>query len=114
MRRFVALMLAIGIVGFCCSEPAWGQKKKIDDLLKDLDSKTPATRITALREIGDLAEIKLSYAQKALPQIRDFLAKDTDVKIRIASLTALGKIEAEPKEYIANMMKYLKEDKDAG
>jgi HEAT repeat protein len=107
-------MIAVMVVGLCSSEPAWAQKKKIDDLLKDLDSKTAATRINALKEVGDLAEIKLAYAQKALPQIRDMLAKDTDVKIRAAALTALGKIEAEPKEYIANMMKYLKEDKDYG
>jgi HEAT repeat protein len=115
MRRLVALLLAVTIVGLCSSDAAFGQKKKkIDDLLKDLDSKTPATRITALKEIGDLAEIKLSYGLMAMPQIRDILAKEPDVKVRVAALGALGKIEAEPKDYIANMMKYLKEDKDYG
>ncbi|MBY0522748.1 MAG: HEAT repeat domain-containing protein [Gemmataceae bacterium] len=114
MRRLTALCLGILVLALTVDQPAWAQKKKIEDLLKDLDSKTPQTRIDALNEIGKLAEIKLSYAQKALPQMREILGKDGDVKVRIAALGALGKVESETKEYVPNMLKYLKEDKDYG
>jgi HEAT repeat protein len=114
MRRLVALCLGVSVLGLWLADPALAQKRKIDDLLKDLDNKTAQTRITALNEIGDLALVKLPHGQKALPQIRTILAKDTDANVRAAALGALGKIEAENKDYIANMMKYLKEDKDYG
>jgi len=103
----------MAIVGVLCpADPALAQKKKIEDLLKELDSKTPATRISALDEVGKLADVRLPYAQKALPQIRDMLAKDGDAKVRVAALVALGRIESETKEYVPNMLKYFKEDKD--
>ncbi len=114
MRRLFLLCLSIAVLGLCNDRPAWAQKKKIDELIKELDSKNAAVRVNALNEIGDYAAIKLVYAQKALPQMREFLAKDPDVKIRVAALVALGKTEYENAEYIANMMKYLKEDKDFG
>ena len=113
MRRLILLIVAIGIVSLGITEPALAQKK-IDTILKDIDSKDTAKRLTALRDVGELADVKLSQAQMALKQIRDILAKDPDPKVRAAALGALGKIEAENKEYIANMMQYLKEDKDFG
>jgi HEAT repeat protein len=113
MRRLIALCLGMAIIGALSqANPAWAQKKKIEDLLKELDSKTPATRIAALDEVGKLADVRLPYAQKALPQIREILAKDGDVKVRVAALVALGRIESETKDYVPNMLKYLKEDKD--
>jgi hypothetical protein len=112
MRRFIALCLGICVVAGLCQEPAWAQKKKIEDLLKELDSKTAATKISALDEVGKLSAVRLPYAQKALPQIREMLAKDTDPKVRIAALAALGLIESETKDYVPNMLKYFKEDKD--
>ena len=61
-----------------------------------------------------MAAVKLKWSQMALPQIREILAKDADPKMRSAALDCLGKVEAEPKDYVVNMMKYLKEDKDFG
>lgn len=114
MRRLLALHVALVVVVLGFVDTAQAQKKKIDVLLKDIDSKDANTRITALKDVGDLAEVKISYAQMALPQIRTILEKEPDVKVRIAALGALGKIESEPKEYVPNMLKYLKEDKDFG
>lgn len=115
MRRLIVLCFGVFVLGLLCrSEPAWAQKKKLEDLLKDLDSKTAATKIAALEEFGKLASVKITYAEKALPQIRDILAKDGDVKVRIAALTCLSRIEGEEKDYVPSMIKYLKEDKDFG
>lgn len=112
MPRFVALLLGILVLGLVFTDSARGQKKKIDDLLKDLDSKNAQARIAACNEIGKLADIRLAYAKMALPSIRAILAKEPDAKVREAALAALGKIESDSKEYVANMLKYLKEDKD--
>lgn len=115
MRRLLTLCLGILAIGLLTrADPAYAQKKKLEDMLKELDSKTPATKIGALDEFGKLADIKLSYAQKALPQIRDILAKDGDAKVRAAALVALGRIEGDTEQYVPNMLKYLKEDKDYG
>jgi HEAT repeat protein len=114
MRRFIALAVGILVLSLV-SSPAHAQKKaKIEDLLKELDSKDAGVRTTALREIGEMAAVKLKWAQMALPQIRGMLTKDTDPKMRAAALTCLGKVEADVKDYVPNMMKVLKDDKDFG
>lgn len=114
MHRFIVLLTGILVLSLV-AQPAHGQKKlKIEDLLKELDSKDAGVRTTALREIGAMAAVKLKWSQMALPQIRDILAKDADAKMRIAALDCLGKVEADVKDYVPNMMKYLKEDKDFG
>jgi len=115
MRRLLALCVGITALSLISIDTLSAQTRpKIDDLLKDLGSKDAKTKITALGHVGDYAAVKLAYAQKALPQMREILAKDTDPKVRSAALVALGKTEAESKEYVANMLKYLKEDKDYG
>lgn len=114
MPRLVGLCVGILLLGLMASHSSGAQKKKIDELLKELESNNPQTRITACNEVGKLADVRLAYAKMALPALRNILAKDPDGKVRQAALAALGKTEAETKDYIANMLKYLKEDKDYG
>lgn len=116
MRRFLFLCLGIVALNLVNAGPAWSQKKsKIEDLLKELDSKnSAAVRATALREIGELAAVKLVWAKMALPQVREILDKDKDATLRSAALVCLAKTEADVPKFVPNMMKYLKEDKDFG
>jgi hypothetical protein len=116
MRRFLFLCLGIVALNLTATGPAWSQKKaKIEDLLKELDSKnSAAVRATALREIGELAAVKLVWAKMALPQMREILDKEKDATLRSAALVCLAKTEADVPKFVPNMMKYLKEDKDYG
>jgi HEAT repeat protein len=114
MRRLVMLGLGLMLAGMLAG-PACAQKsKKVDELIKDLDSKNDDVRINALADIGKLAEVKTSWGKMALPQVLEILNKDPQAKMRSAALACLGKIQADPGKYCDNMMKYLKEDKDFG
>ena len=114
MSRLIAVCLSLLLLGFGIADPAWAQKKKVDQLLKDLESKDPQTRIAACNGISNLVDIRLAYAQMALPALRAILAKDPNARVRQVALGVLGRTEAEPKDYVVNMIKYLKEDKDIG
>lgn len=115
MRRILGFALGVLLLSLV-AQPAQGQKKaKIEDLIKELDAKNTANiRTNALREIGDLAAVKLKWARMAQPQIQDMLDKDASPQIRSASLVCIGKIESDVKNFVPIMLKYLKEDKDFG
>jgi HEAT repeat protein len=102
------LLLGASLVG----TPAHGQSKAVTEILKNLKDGNAATKIAACGKLGDLVDVKLSYAQMGLPLIRDMLKKETDANVRKAALEALGKIEYEPKTFVDNMLAALKGDKD--
>lgn len=112
MRRLLLLALALLIV----LPPALAraqQSKKVMDLVADLRSKNPKVRLAAAQEIGNLADIKLSLAQSALPNLKTS-QRDPDAGVRKAVLEALLKIEKDDKERLTLLTSTMKRDADPG
>ena len=116
--RFVRAMCAIalfnGALYLCVREDALAGEK--DDLARKYTeelhkSKDAKARIRALQGLGELAQIKKSLAQDALPDIYK-AAADKDAGVRAAAAEALGKAD-EPYDKAGDILvKLVKEDKD--
>ncbi|MBP3954619.1 HEAT repeat domain-containing protein [Gemmata sp. G18] len=116
--RFVKAMCAVALFNsalyLCVREEAIAGEK--DDLAKKYTdqlrkSKDVKTRVTALQELGTLAQIKKSLAADALPDIYK-ATEDKDAGVRAAAAETLGKAD-EPYEKAGDILvKLLKSDKD--
>ena len=90
------------------SEKEEEAKKYTDQLRKSKDAKT---KITALKELGTLAQIKKSLVADALPDIYKAV-EDKDAGVRAAAAEALGKAD-EPYDKAGEILvKLIKDDKD--
>jgi HEAT repeat protein len=109
---FVALFNAA--LYFCVHEQALASEKeeeakKYTQQLRT--SKDTKVRITALRELGTLGQIKKSFIADALPEIYRAV-EDKDPAVRAAAAEALGKAD-EPYEKVGEILvKMLKDEKD--
>ena len=116
--RFVKAMCAValfnGALFLCLKEEAIAgekddlAKKYTEELRKGKDAKT---RVTALQELGALAQIKKSLAKDALPDIYKAL-EDKDAGVRAAAAETLGKADEPYDKAGAPLIKLLKDDKD--
>ncbi|AMV27269.1 HEAT repeat protein [Gemmata sp. SH-PL17] len=115
--RFVKAMCAVALFNgafyLCIKEEALAGEK--DDLAKKYTeqlrkSKDVKARVTALQELGTLAQIKKSLATDALPDIYK-AAEDKDPAVRAAAAEAIGKAD-EPYDKAGDILvKLLKGDK---
>jgi HEAT repeat protein len=116
--RFAKAMAAValfnGVMFLCVREDAAAGEKEDDakkyteQLRKGKDAKA---KITALRELGTLAQIKKSLVADALPDIYK-ATSDKDAGVRAAAAEALGKADEPYDKAGAVLVKLLKEDKD--
>ena len=115
-NRFVKAMAAVLLFNsalfLCVRENAFASekeeeaKKYAEQLRKSKDAKV---KITALRELGNLAQIKKSFITPALPDVYKAV-DDKDPGVRAAAAVALGKAD-EPYEKVGDILvKLLKED----
>jgi HEAT repeat protein len=86
------------------------KEEEVAGYVKDLQSKSAATRKTAAEEIGKVARIKASAAKPALQPLLDAL-KDSSSGVREAAAVAVGRLD-EPVEAVPALEKLLKDDKD--
>jgi hypothetical protein len=86
--------------------------RKVMELLKDLKDPDPKTRISAVEDLGHLAEVKLDDAKPAIPALLKSL-KDRDAGVRRAVIAAMEKIEPDPKDYVPALTELLKKERDA-
>jgi HEAT repeat protein len=84
--------------------------KKVQALLKDLKSPQWKTRVYAVEEIGHVAEIRLTDAKAAIPELMKAL-KDAKEEVRQAAVFALLKVEAPAKELVPAFIAMVKNDK---
>ena len=83
-------------------------KKYTDQLHKSKDAKS---KITALQQLGTLAQIKKSLITPALPDVYKAV-EDKDAAVRAAAAETLGKAD-EPYEKVGDILvKLIKDDKD--
>ncbi|HEY1190573.1 MAG TPA: HEAT repeat domain-containing protein [Gemmata sp.] len=115
LRALCAIALFNGALYLCVKEEAAAgekddlAKRYTEELRKAKDSKT---RITALQELGTLAQIKKSLAKDALPDIYK-AAEDKDPAVRAAAAEALGKAD-EPYDKAGDVLLKLLKDKETG
>jgi HEAT repeat protein len=83
--------------------------KKVQALLKDLQSSSPKRRLYAVEEIGHIAELRLKDAQPAIPNVLKAL-KDANPGVRRAAMLALVKMEADPKETVPAYIEIIQKD----
>jgi HEAT repeat protein len=109
---FVALFN--GALYLCVREEALASekeeeaKKYTEQLRKGKDAKS---KITALTELGNLAQIKKSFVTDALPDIYKAI-EDKDPGVRAAAAVALGKAD-EPYDKAGEILvKLIKDDKE--
>src|SRR5947209_5809283 len=86
------------------------KEEEVARYVKDLQSKSAATRKTAAEEIGKVAQIKASAAKPALQPLLDAL-KDSSSGVREAAAVAVGRLD-EPVEAVPALERLLKDDKD--
>jgi HEAT repeat protein len=83
-------------------------KKYTEQLRKGKDTKS---KIAALQELGNLAQIKKSLVADALPEIYRAV-QDKDPGVRAAAAETLGKADEPVDKSVPLLVKLLKEDKD--
>jgi HEAT repeat protein len=116
--RFVKAMAAValfnGVLFLCVREAALAgekdeeAKKYAEQLRKGKDAKS---KITALNELGTLAQIKKSLITPALPDVYKAV-EDKDPGVRAAAAQTLGKAD-EPYEKVGDILtKLITDDKE--
>lgn len=116
--RFVRAMAFValfnGTLYLCVREAAIASekedeaKKYTEQLRKGKDAKA---KITALRELGNLAQIKKSLIADALPDVYKAV-EDKDAGVRAAAAEALGKADEPYSKAGEILVKLIKDDKD--
>ena len=124
MRRLLTLCLAGGVLAFGMAGTAGGQvkKKKPDEpvkdkklagVLKDLKHKDAKTRLAALQDLQQMAEVRPSDVKPATPSVVPLL-KDPDAGVRRLAILTLEALEADTTLYLTPLVEMLKKEKDAG
>jgi HEAT repeat protein len=116
--RFVHAMAFValfnGVLYLCLRQEAAASereeeaRKYTEQLRKGKDARS---RITALQELGTLAQIKKSLIAPALPDIYKAV-EDKDPGVRAAAAETLGKADEPVEKSVPLLIKMLKEDKD--
>ena len=110
MKSFVAVLGIIGLLTAAPATRAADKEEQVAKYIKDLKIGSAKARATAADEIGQIGQIKASYAKPALQPLLDVL-NDKDAAVRRAAATALARLD-EPKEVVPALAKALKEDKN--
>ncbi|MDY3557686.1 HEAT repeat domain-containing protein [Gemmata sp. JC673] len=115
-RAMCAIALFNGALFLCVKDEAFAgeREERVKKLTADLrKSKDAKARITALQELGELAQIKKSLVQDSLPDIYKAV-EDKDPGVRAAAAETLGKAD-EPYDKAGDILvKMLKDDKETG
>lgn len=108
LALFNGLLFMVAREDAFASEKEEEAKKYAEDLRKAKDSKT---KVTALKGLGELAQIKKSFITPALPEVYK-ATDDKDPGVRAAAAEALGKAD-EPYSKVGEILvKLIKEDKE--
>ena len=114
MKAMAFVALFNGALYLCVREEAIAgekedeAKKYTEQLRKGKDAKS---KITALHELGNLAQIKTSLVADALPDVYKAV-EDKDAGVRAAAAEALGKADEPYNKAGEILVKLIKEDKD--
>jgi HEAT repeat protein len=103
-----ALLLIVREEALAASEKEEEAKKYTEQLQKSKDAKT---KVTALKGLGELAQIKKSLVTPALPDIYKAV-EDKDPGVRAAAAEALGKADEPYSKAGEILVKLIKDDKE--
>jgi len=105
---FNGMLLVCVCVDLLAADRAEEARKYADDLRK---GKTAKVKVTALKELGNLAAIQKSLAADALPDIYKSL-EDKDAGIRAAAAHCLGQCDEPVEKAVPALLKMLKNEKE--
>ncbi len=114
MKAMAAVVLFNSTLFLCVREDALAGEKE-EDAKKYTEQlrkgKNAKSKITALQELGTLAQVKKAFITDALPDVYKAI-EDKDAGVRAAAAETLGKAD-EPYEKVGDILvKLIKEDKD--
>ena len=113
MKKLVTAILLIGLLGLCAQFSDARDDGDAAALMKELKSKNPKTRTSAVLALGKLGAIRASDVKDAVPLVLDLLKKDKEAAVRKAAADALGRMDPDAKMTVPVLIDALK-DKDAG
>jgi HEAT repeat protein len=114
LKAMAYIALFNGALYLCVREEAIASereeeaKKYTEQLRKGKDTKS---KITALQELGNLAQIKKSFITDALPDVYK-ATEDKDAGVRAAAAEALGKADEPYNKAGEILVKMVKDDKE--
>ena len=103
-----AMTVLAGTADLAGADKSADAKRYTEDLKTSDD---PKVRAAALKELGELGQIKKSLVQDALPMMVEALG-DKDATVRAAAARAYGMIDPDPKKAVPALLKLAKTDKE--
>lgn len=111
MKRLALSLLALGLLGGQAF--AADLKADAEKYLQQLSSsKDPKEKIAALKGLGEIGAIRITYVRPAVPEVFKLL-EDSDAKVRGAAAEALGKLDPDLDKALPALSKLLKDNDDA-
>lgn len=117
MMKQVRNLLAACLCGLVWLPAGVGHAQSPDDdrnvpkQLKRLASKDPKERAAACENIGAVGEVRAADAAPAVGPLCAAAKSDADPIVRAAAVTALGKIDPDPKKALPVLLALVKDDK---
>jgi HEAT repeat protein len=108
MRLLVAF-LCVGCLQPTAVYGAADKKTDVPALIKALKSTDPKKRSAAADDLGDLGAVSASETRDAVKPLIEVAKKDRDANVRKAAVTALGKIDPDPKQAVPALTAALKD-----
>jgi HEAT repeat protein len=85
--------------------------KKLAGIVKDLKHKDAKTRVAAMKDLLEMAQVRPSDAAPAISYVFPML-KDLDASVRRTAILTLEALDADSKQFVPPLVDILKKDKD--
>lgn len=108
IKMLLPVVLALGIVHLSWAAP---KSSDVPPLIEKLKKGDARSRAEAAKELGHIGEVKAVWVKDAVPLLLE-AAKEKDMTVKLAALTALGQVSPDPKAAIPIFVDALKVDDD--
>ncbi len=107
--RTVILFAALPLLIPVAAARADADKATIPQLIKELRSSVPRTRMNAAQELGHLGAIRATDTKDAVPVLLAQIPKEKRPEVRRAFILALSKMDPDPQKAVPLFVRYLKD-----
>ncbi len=115
MKRLVALSIGCLLVAWTAAGADSPKQEEVKKYVANLKDKDEKSRINACKGIGEIGQLKSSYAKDAVEPLTALVRKDGSARVRAEAANALGLIDPEQSGPVVEaLMGALKDDKDDG
>lgn len=107
MRSLLSILIALGAIPLMAAPKL---QEEAEELISQLGNATTAKeKVQAIERLGEIGQIKKSYAEPALPTIIKAL-EDEEASVRAAAALAYGQLDPEAEEAVEKLTALLKDD----